>query len=377
MSGKLVLSDKQQYVFDSIMAFLLNDKKAIYVFSGVAGSGKSSIIKVLMDWLELTGKRCRVMTLTGRASASLREKGVRDSGTIHSTLYEPVMLEGKLAYFQARSPAEIRDIYDCFIVDEAGMVNEEMFETIMAAGLPTLFVGDKEQLPPIGDKAFNIMDAYDYHLDEIHRQAEGSEIIQLSKSIRETGTWGSGYTNGQVRFIKKSQVNKAFLSAEKPDIIICGTHRTRRSMNALSRAAYGYTDNLPMAGERLMCLMNKPNAQTQHPYFNGEIYEVDSVDRFAVFDTTSNGYATYNLRGTLNIVPTPIQDATILAEESPDRNSPYQDFTYGYASTAHKCQGSQFRKVLVIDEDVSYFLPQKAYRYTAITRAVEEVIVAI
>lgn len=53
------------------------------------------------------------------------------------------------------------------------------------------------------------------------------------------------------------------------------------------------------------------------------------------------------------------------------------DFVFGYALTCHRVQGSTMKKVLFVDEDVSFFLDQEAFRYTGVTRASEHVTVAL
>lgn len=379
MAGsKITLSDAQQEIFDQILNFVFNDDRACYVFSGVAGSGKSSMIKELVSWLDGANRRWVAMTLTGRAASTLRSKGV-SAYTIHSVMYEPVIENGKLSHFRPRDPAELREVYNMFIVDEAGMLTEEMFEHIMSVGIPVLFVGDKEQLPPIGDTGFNVMDAYDAHLDEIHRQAEDNPIIQLSKNLRETGTWGNikSYDPRFVQFVKKSAVTKDFLAKNRPNIIACGTHKIRRAMNALSRIAYGFNDYTPMAGEPIMCLANKVSKESGATFFNGEIYIVQDVERYAQFDITKSSYANYQLNHFNGNIWVPILDDTFITEYHPKRDEGWFDFTYGYCASVWKLQGSQFNTVLVIDEDVSYMCPQKAYRYTAVTRAIDKVIVAI
>jgi exodeoxyribonuclease-5 len=54
-----------------------------------------------------------------------------------------------------------------------------------------------------------------------------------------------------------------------------------------------------------------------------------------------------------------------------------QQFTYGYALTCHKAQGSQWDDVVVFDESYCFGEDRNRWLYTALTRAANRVIVAI
>jgi exodeoxyribonuclease-5 len=55
----------------------------------------------------------------------------------------------------------------------------------------------------------------------------------------------------------------------------------------------------------------------------------------------------------------------------------YDDFTYGYALTVHKSQGSQWNNVYLFDESSSFKDDRRKHLYTALTRAAEKITVAI
>jgi exodeoxyribonuclease-5 len=48
-----------------------------------------------------------------------------------------------------------------------------------------------------------------------------------------------------------------------------------------------------------------------------------------------------------------------------------QEFTYGYALTCHKSQGSQWRNIIIFDESYAFRENANRWRYTAVTRAAE------
>ena len=58
-----------------------------------------------------------------------------------------------------------------------------------------------------------------------------------------------------------------------------------------------------------------------------------------------------------------------------DTRSPYDIFNYGYAITGHLAQGSQYNYVLVV-ADCMKFTDSQSWLYTAVTRAIDRVVIA-
>lgn len=352
-------SKKQKQVFDMIMDFFFNQKSAGFVLSGVAGSGKTTIVKkifnVLSDDLKLIG---RCVAPTGKA-ASLLPKG----STIHSLIYEPVYDDDDNLIGFNKKPFLG---YDFLIVDEAGMIDSMLFEDLMSYRVPILFVGDKEQLPPI-KKGFSIMDSYDYHLDEIHRVAEGNPIIQLSRELRETGKINPKYADGNmIRLIRKEQFTRGFVANSDHNVVVCGTNEVRRQTNRLSRVAKGFFEDHAEEGEQIVSLRN--NSDDGNNFFaNGEMFRVRTHS--GVMDGERQYYLKSLGRKLPNIY-VHIDDECWVNESHDPENR--KKFAFAYAMTCHKMQGSQMPHVAFYDEDVSFFLDRRRFRYTAITRASEK-----
>lgn len=367
MTKQIRLSPTQVEAFDECIHFFMMSQRACFVLSGYAGTGKTSLIKEIVAVLTTeTRKRIAVLSLTGRAVSVLREKGVLYTNTIHSFLYEPIIENEVLIGFARKSVDKIRSLVDGIIIDEASMVNEELFDHLLSLELPILFVGDSEQLPPISKTNFNVMDVADISLTEIHRQAADNPIIQLSQYIRETGRISRRWEDGKhIRFINRERLTKSFIAKEKPDIICCGFNNTRKNLNALVRSAYGYTAETPEVGETIMCLKNKCIGDSMSYVHNGELCQVINTR------DVNNKAKSYNIGGAWVTV----MNDTWITEVAPTWKD-YHVFTYGYVATAWKLQGSQFKKIVFIDEDVSCTCDRRKYRYTAVTRASDELIVA-
>jgi ATP-dependent exoDNAse (exonuclease V) alpha subunit len=374
---KLELSQKQKEAFDGILHFLLNSKSLAYVFSGCAGVGKTTIIKKINDFVLNTLKtNVANVAFTGRASSIMRSKGIYNARTIHSFLYDTIIDEvtKEIIGFKKKKKESIQKYYSYIICDEASMVNKDLFKDLTDLEIPILFVGDKEQLPPVDTTGtnFNVMDSANIHLSEIHRQAEGNPIIALSRIIRETGEFPKNVSGSGVNFINRCDINRNFFQDNSDiDITLCGTNKVRINMNRLIRAQKGYDSEIAEIGETVMCLRNYYH--DGKIFFNGERFKVISNGK--KYSPTTNLYMLENIDYKVS------EQQTIRIEneswfENKPQNYRHGYFTYAYASTVHKSQGGEFNKVLFIDDDVSYFIDQRKFRYTAVTRAIDGIIIA-
>lgn len=79
------LLPQQQSAFTEIQAFLNNDVD-VFILKGYAGTGKTTMIKHIVDYLNEQKKQYSVMAPTGRAAKVLRDK-VGSGVTIHKAIY--------------------------------------------------------------------------------------------------------------------------------------------------------------------------------------------------------------------------------------------------------------------------------------------------
>lgn len=372
------LSTLQRQAYDAIMDSILNKQQTGFVLSGVAGSGKTALIHKISDDFDERKLPVYCLTLTGRAASVLRARGVVNAQTIHSFLYEPIInKDNVLIGWRKKDYQVLQSMASLIFVDEASMVSEDIFEDLLNTGIPLVFVGDSEQLPPISHTGFNIMDSSDFHLDEIHRQAEGNPIIEISRSLREENKIDRRWVDGdRVSIVKKTQINRDMINKISPDIIMCGTHKKRKAMNSLVRAAREFSGSTPEIGERVMCLKNGGTYSGDGMVYNGEIYVVDDFGPYNP-DTGGRVYKIhpYGSETAFN-TRVLIEDDSFMFNEPPE-NVDAQYFTHGYAATVHKLQGSEFDHAMFYDEYVGYFLDQRRFRYTAVTRARERLTIVM
>src|SRR4030042_2634081 len=241
------LSKEQQQVHDSIIDWLTPPiKKRIIKVAGYAGTGKSTILAFLRKSIYKKNPNLRIAfaTFTGRASAVLREKLVIANceyegdyvGTIHRLIYVPLykldQKTGRKIITSWKKSSFIN--YDFIIIDEASMVDHEMFQDLLSYGLPVIAAGDHGQLPPINSNHALILDDPDFVLEKIHRQAEGNPIIKLSQIVRDCGVIKTGiYSSGVFKIPYAEKRCKELLEGvnhlDPSVIVLCGMNRTRKA----------------------------------------------------------------------------------------------------------------------------------------------------
>lgn len=385
---KVTLSPDQQVAVDKIVEWYKGDNRTIFTMVGYAGTGKSTIIGNLKEVLgDIT---IAYATFTGKASYVLKKKlgfdeGTSDyCGTIHGLIYKPeidektneiVMKDGS-PVFVLKSDFEIT--YDLIIIDESSMVGEILTKDLMSFGIPILFVGDNGQLPPVKDNPFLHTEKPDAVLDKIHRQAEGNPIIRFSKDIRE-GKVNCDYGNNVFICDKHRQRDMIDRLLEQYDInntqVLVATNRTRIELNKNLKASCfkrGLIDKERElgVGDKIICLKNN----RKKGIFNGMIGIVEQVTQFDLF---------YNLKinfdGLIihcNAYAKQFNSEKTLSDELYQSRLHFELFDYAYAVTTHKAQGSEFKDVIIFRQQLSLW-DQKKWDYTAVTRAVENVVMVM
>lgn len=173
----------------------------VFILNGKGGTGKTTVVKGIVEVLISMKATYRACALSGKASQVLLSKDI-DSATIHRTFN----IGGK-----KEKPKEIieegldeedigeEDIgedklhYDVVIVDESSMVNAGLFSQMLSQlkdGAKIIFVGDSGQLSGIGhgDVLRDLLQTQYFQtieLMQIHRQAQDSGIIELASRIRK------------------------------------------------------------------------------------------------------------------------------------------------------------------------------------------------
>lgn len=364
------LTNDQEEASGKLSEFLSRGE-GVFRLLGHAGTGKTSLIsRVVPD-------SAYVATPTAKAAQVLKSKGIDRAQTLHSLLYQPYeyihpKTEKPTLGFRANGSSPLRD-GGVVVVDEASMVGSGMVEDLLSHPVQVVAVGDPAQLPPIQSKGNRslLSGSHDVLLTEIHRAALDSPVIALSKYVREQGRLPhSNNAKGGSAIVARLSDAGDPLSYDQ---IIVGRHATRHRINSAIRDRLGYPEtSLPQPGERIIVKRNHP----EYGVVNGDQLEVVAFEAYGdvaharLTDgtrTLSLPLWTYGFQG---------EAGREKLEEMPfkDRGSAVEAW-FAYAITCHSSQGSEFGRVLVVDESRYFSASKSQWLYTAVTRASEAVTV--
>ena len=364
------------------------NKEPYTVISGFAGTGKTTVVKYIMETLGVDEDEVVEACLTGKAALVLRNKGHKNAMTLHKLLYIPKKIpDSDEVEFIPRGRLEYRQ--KLIVVDECSMVSKEIFDLLLSHKIHVIFLGDSFQLPAISESA-NILEHPHVTLTEITRQALDSPIIRLSMDIREGKPLVYGGPK-EARVMPKNHVSEGLLLGA--DICLCGRNDTRYKMNKQIRQLKWkdkYQDG-PLNGDKLICLKNYwkiTDTQDEVPLVNGMIGKISRVHttetkllhpKLTARFENETGEVFDKAR--INI------DYQMLTQHEPRiNNSNWKDFykvqkplLFDYADciTVHKSQGSQWDKVLVFSEIMGTKENYYKWLYTSVTRAVEKCVIVI
>ena len=369
---------------------------AITVITGGPGTGKTTIVKALLQIFTRMGLQCSLAAPTGRAAKRLSETTSHEAKTIHRLLDMHMSTEiGKLEYvFWNNENALLKA--DVIIIDEASMIDVLLMRDLLKAikpGARLVLIGDTDQLPAIGEgdvlndliksECFAVV-----HLNEIFRQSEQSGIVFNAHQIKNGIIPDIDKKFDDFFFVKKE--NESEIPAYIADLCknrlpkkygkdimndvqiispikrgVAGTRNINLTLQeALNPALPGKDEHITSlkrvyrVGDKIMQTRNDYGITWQNAgefemgIFNGEIGYIREIDNEAgesiiQFDDRMTNY----------------------------KLSYYVDFDLAYAITVHKSQGSEYPIVIVALPKSSPIMLTRNLIYTAITRASRMVIV--
>ncbi|MFS8131219.1 MAG: ATP-dependent DNA helicase [Candidatus Dojkabacteria bacterium] len=382
------LSQDQKDVLNTLWQWYKDENKKPYItLGGYAGTGKTTLISIFRKHLHETKKKDKIAfcSYTGKATRVLRSKLVetgcifpKDSiSTIHGLIYSPIVnKDEEITGWEQKEELE----YQLIIVDEASMVDERIWRDLLSYHIPIIAVGDHGQLPPISG-AFNLVEKPMLKLEKIHRQAAENPIIKLSIDARTTGRIEYGKYGTNIKKLDKKDpetqeyVNEILSAYNKDTLVLCGYNFTRIKLNKFIRGALGFESEDPMVRDRVICLRNNHAKDI----YNGMLGTIKEVSK----EGTENYYAAIEMDDDESIFRGLISQEQFNNSESLNFTSKRKKsvsvdlFDFGYATTVHKAQGSQAKRVILFEERFSKMDEDmwKRWLYTAVTRAEEELII--
>lgn len=378
----MIPSPQQDRVLREIDAWLRSSGPQWRYLAGPAGTGKTSIARFLQQ-----DRRVAYACYTGKGAHVLRSKGCEGATTLHKLIYKPderavVGEDGTTRYKTEFVARELDDTgiaeADLVVLDEMSMCNDRLAQDLLSYGKRVLVCGDPHQLPPINGEGYFTRREPDYVLTEIHRQARESGILRLATDVREGRGIGDPDSYGpDAAIVSMEQADESEAELlDWCDVVIVGTHRWRHHFNKRYRERAGLTSYYPQVGDQLICLAN----DHRRGLLNGSIW-------VTLAPAHESGHMTLDLmvreveedrrtaRDDGNAILADSWAHDFVGKEGDFESMPWRRraerarFAYGYAITAHKAQGSQFSRVLALDESEVFRDQGSKWLYTTVSRA--------
>jgi len=396
------LSHEQARALEEIVLWFTSAQRdQPFFLAGAAGTGKTTLAREIGPTLSIEPV---FGAYTGKAAHVLRRKGVPAS-TIHSAIYQPMdnaevraellrkrdeqarltmerapsgmeisrltCLPDEIAALEAalrRPTFELNPVSewadaDLIVLDEVSMVNAAMARDIESFGVPVLVLGDIEQLPPIEGSGYYTRREPDFTLEQVHRQALESPVYALATDIRKGVPWP----------VEKVSLQRAM----EADQIIVWKNDTRWNLTEKIREKLGRPKGVPVAGDRVMCLVNN---RQDLGIFNGQQFEVIEVDAMTMTfllrdDDGKERWSSYFPEGFQGLAG---------EKEMKDKRRAWRGgvgaFTFAQVITCHKAQGSEWDSVYVVDQTAQMWKStaqeKRRWMYTATSRASRSVTIA-
>jgi exodeoxyribonuclease V alpha subunit len=345
----------------------------LVVITGGPGTGKTTLLKVLLGVFTRLGLGTLCASPTGRAAKRMAEATGREASTIHRLLqYQPRTHE----FFRNEENPLTGDL---LVVDEASMLDTELFaHLVKAVPLEACFVlvGDIDQLPSVGPGSVlrDLMASGLFHtvrLTKIFRQAEQSLIVTNAHRINRGRFPVTPPDGGPLRdfFLAPAQAPERALAAVKSLVAeripqVFG-HDPVRDVQVLA-PMYSGVVGVENLNHELQLLLNPegPGLTSGKTTFRLR----DKVMQVV------NDYDKSVFNGDVGFVAEADPEGGTLVVDFGGRLIPYAQqeldaLTLAYAVTVHKSQGSEYPAVVLLLMNQHYVMLRRNLLYTGLTRA--------
>ncbi|MBE6668199.1 MAG: ATP-dependent RecD-like DNA helicase [Ruminococcaceae bacterium] len=366
----------------------------VMILTGGPGTGKTTVVKALINIFESMGYDVALAAPTGRAAKRMSEATSREAKTIHRLLeYSFDSAEG---YSFGRNETNLLD-EQVIIVDEASMIDNALMCALLKAikpGARFIIIGDSDQLPSVGsgNVLCDMIDSRRFatvKLTEIFRQARESLIITNAHAVNNGQMPTLDIKDNDFFFLKRgndrdiawtvvdlcaNRLPKTYKEIGKNGIqVICPSRKGESGTESLNillqkmlnppsqyKKEYRFRDRVFREGDRVM--------QTRNNYDIEWNRDSDSRYGFGIFNGDVGIIEKINTAdSSMTIV---FDDKTVIYDFSL-----LEDLEHAYAITVHKSQGSEYPIVIIPACHAPSMLLSRNLLYTAITRAEKTVII--
>ena len=229
----------QKPLLNRIIDFIQSGSGDIFILKGYAGTGKTTMIKFIVEYLKSKSVEYQLMAPTGRAAKVLRDK-IGEAYTIHKTIYNYNDLQCLKVDSKDESEKSFRYVFpvriqskeaeppQVAIIDESSMISDceshqefftfgsgcllsDLLQYSKNVGIKKLiFVGDDAQLPPVTDNHSCALDQS--YFESLGLQVESEEMTEV---VRQSTDSGILKVASDIRsLLKKPLKERSFFSIE-------------------------------------------------------------------------------------------------------------------------------------------------------------------
>ena len=374
--------------------------RGVLIITGGPGTGKTTIINIILRLLKNQDLEVELCAPTGRASKRMAESTGFESKTIHRLLGLNSETEN---YMQGMEKNEDNPIEaDVIIVDESSMIDLMLMHSLLKAiadGTRLILVGDVDQLPSVG--AGNVLKDIinsecikTIYLTEIFRQGQESAIITNAHKINKGIYPILNVKEKDFFFIQRKNINDIIniildlVDRRIPNFLKCNKVRDIQVLTPMRKSQLGINNLNNLLQEKL----NPKSKNKQEYIFRGTIFrQGDKVMQiknnyntpWLVYDDVrkklDEGIGVFN--GDEGIIKNIYVDEELMEVEFYNNKTVYYSFSQldeinlSYALTIHKSQGSEYKVVIIPIHSGPYMLFTRNLLYTAVTRGKELVVI--
>lgn len=384
-----------------------------FALAGPAGSGKTTVTGLIVKRLNLEPRQVALLAPTGKAVEAMKAKlplGWKSKArTLASFLWKWQFkgYEGEDNQFVNHGPKPTQPDILLVIVDEASMVTGHDLKAL-SRYKRVLFTGDPDQLPPVVEEgvsdeaAFssNVLEAPHARLEVVHRQDTGSSIRVIAEAARAGQSPVLG-PSADGRVLHMSEEFEHFGSVQwnalvdEADVILTQRNSTRVMINEYVRRRRGFMKSpiefAPKPGEIVVSSENFRHPTKKISVANGERLVIKDVleavsrrhDAPEILDYVVVGYpegreadiAEWTLSSQM-LSGDQIRGSVLVTGHVSGPRSNVLRADWGYALTVHKAQGSEWSKVVIVDDmNPDHKIPQHKWYYVAYSRAVDQLVI--
>ncbi|MEG0297049.1 MAG: ATP-dependent RecD-like DNA helicase [Clostridium sp.] len=372
----------------------------IEIITGGPGTGKTTIIKAIIEIYEGAGKKVLLAAPTGRAAKRMSESTGRESKTIHRLLEMGVSDDGEDRSFFNKGESEPLE-GDVIIIDEASMIDVLLMYNLLKAiklGTRIIIVGDVDQLPSVG--AGNVLnDLIEsefikvFRLGEIFRQGKESMIVTNAHLINDGKMPILNRKDGDFFFDGKEDTTETL----KTVLSLINTRLTKfnskwdkiRDMQVLTPTRKGELGVQNLNNE-IQKMLNPPSKYKKEKVVRDIIfregdkimqtknnYELKWKRIYGIGEDEGEGVFNGDM-GFIRSISDDYKTIVVIFDEEREviyDNISSEELELAYAITIHKSQGSEFKVVIIPSFMGPPLLLNRNLLYTGITRAREMVVI--